>query len=348
MEFELNQEELGQVLQAMRVLLPNGSDDKFRSLLAAQENLSSAGFLEAVWGVVRLQQETGIDVTQAIDEYRQLLRDNEKLIREQESLKKKSQELEEILKHLSNNVAAAKEELEATRSSIIQGKEELAALTGRVQREKKRIELELEERRQRADVTEEDIKAAGLLKKRVKRSGFSLETMLALTREFARYRDARKRLAEALQKEGSLSKRVFSLEEDTKQKENALTSVIAQLSSRRTEKEEELKTLKNICRHWELNLKQLQSDVHEEQRLRQFMVRYQSSSRLLDYLSGWKQIVFLRCEYPGCEPFGGINHFWSEKLATRCPHCGSGLINFDRELYGMLDLELRPFKLLLG
>lgn len=348
MEFELNQEELGQVLQAMRVLLPNVSNEEFRSLLAAQENISSAGFLEAVWGVVRLQQETGIDLTQATDEYRQLLRKNEKLVREQESLKKKCQELEEMQRQLSVHVTTAKEELEATRNGISQGKKELAILVTRSESEKKIIEAELQECRQKADVTEEDIKTAGLLKARVKRSGFSLEIMLALAKEFARHRDARERLAEALEREGSLTKRIFSLEEETKEKENALTSAIAQLSSRRTEKEDELKSLKNVCRQWEFNLKQLQSDVHEEQRLRQFIVRYQPNSRLLDCLAGWKQVLFMRCENPGCEPLRGINHFWSEKLATRCPHCGSGSIDFDRELYSILDLEMRPFKLVLG
>ena len=348
MELELNQEELGQVLQAMRVLLPNVDNEKFQSLLLTQENLSSAGFLEAVWGIVRLQQETGIDLTQAIDEYRQLLRKNEKLVHEQESLKKKCQELEEMQKHLLINVTAAKEELEATRSSISQGKKELVDFAAQAERDKRQIEAGLEECRQKASVTEEEIKTAGSLKTKVKRSGFSLETMLAMVREFARHRDARERLTEALEQEDSLTKRISSLEEETKEKENALTSAIAEISSRKTEKEEELKSLKNICLQWEFNLKQLQADVHEEQRLRQFMVRYQSSSKLLDCLAGWKQIIFLRCENPGCEPFRGLNHFWSEKLATRCPHCGSGPIDFDRELYQILDLEMRPFKLVLG
>jgi DNA repair exonuclease SbcCD ATPase subunit len=348
MEFELNQEELAQVLQAMRVLLPNVDNEKFQSLLAAQENLSSAGFLEAVWGVVRLQQETGIDLTQAMDEYQQLLRRNEKLVREQETLKKKCQEFEEIQKHLLINVTAAKEELEATRSNVDQGKKELTALAAREESEKKQIEAGLEECRQKANVNEEEIKTAGSLKTNVKRSGFSLETMLALVREFARYQDARERLVEALEQEGSLTKRISSLEEESKEKENALTLEIAQLSSRKSEKEDELKSLKNICHQWELNLKQLQSDVHEEQRLRQFMVRYQANSRLLDCLAGWKQVLFLRCENLGCEPFRGLNHFWSEKLATRCPHCGSGNIDFDTELYDILGLEMRPFKLILG
>jgi len=76
MEFELNREELGQVLQAMRILLPDIGDEQFQSLLAAQEKLSATGFLEAVWRVVRLQEDKGIDLSVAIDEYQNLLNNN--------------------------------------------------------------------------------------------------------------------------------------------------------------------------------------------------------------------------------------------------------------------------------
>ncbi len=68
----------------------------------------------------------------------------------------------------------------------------------------------------------------------------------------------------------------------------------------------------------------------------------------MECLAGWKQILFLRCDNPGCEPFGGINHFWTDKQATRCPHCGSSYIYYDEELYNVLNLEMLPFKLILG
>jgi len=348
MEFELNKEELGQVLQAMRVLLPDIRDEQFQSLLAAQEKLSTAGFLEAVWGVVRLQEEKGIDLSHAIDEYQHLLNKNEKLISEQASLKDKRDGAQKAYQQILSNIAAAKKELEATTDKIGKEKGELAAFVAQAEREKKQINYELEECRNKAGVTEKDVKMAGLLKTKVKQSGYSLEMMLDLVKEFAPYRDARERLAEALEKEGSLTQQISSLKEEAKEQEHALTSTIAQMTSQKVQQEDELKHLKNICHQWGINLKQLQEDVDEEQRLRQFMVRYQSGIGLLEYLAGWKQIRFLRCENSGCEPFGGINHFWTDKQATKCPHCGSGLVHYDEELCNLLNLEMRPFKLILG
>ena len=118
------------------------------------------GFLEAVWGIVRLQEEKGIDLSDAIDEYRNLLEENEKLLHKQDSLRRKCLELEEMQKQLSNHVAAAKKELKAAQSSISQGKEELASLAARAESEKKQLEGELEECRQKASVTAEEIKTA--------------------------------------------------------------------------------------------------------------------------------------------------------------------------------------------
>ena len=348
MEFELNREELGQVLQAMRVLLPNIGEERFQSLLEAQEKLSSAGFLEAVWGIVRLQEEKGIDLSDAIDEYQNLLKKNEKLAREQTSLKKKNEELEEIRKHLLVNLTAEKEELEATRSRISQEKEQLAALAAQAAREKEQIIYELEKCREKAGVTEKDVKMAGSLKAKVKRSGFELDMMLDLVKEFASYPDSRERLVKVLEKEGSLTQRISALKKEVKEQESTLASTIAQLTSQKTQEENELKYLKNICHRWESNLNHLKADVAEEQRLRQFVVRYQSEVGLLEYLASWKQVRFLRCNNPGCEPFGGINHFWTEKQAVKCPHCGSGLVHYDKELYEFLNLEMQPYKLTLG
>jgi len=348
MESELNREELGQVLQTMRVLLPDIGDEQFQSLLAAQEKLSASGFLEAVWGVVRLQEERGIDLSHAIDEYQHLLNENEKLLGKQTLLKEKRDREQEAYRQILSDIAAVKKELEATRGKIGKERKELAAFAAQAEREKKQINYELEKCRNKADVTEKDIKMAGSLKAKVKRSSYSLEMMLDLVKEFAPYPDARERLAEALEKEGSLTQQISSLQEESKTQENALTSGIAELISRKTQEENELRHLKNVCHQWESNLNHLQADVDEEQRLRQFMVRYESGSRLLECLAGWKQIRFLRCDNSGCEPFGGINHFWTDKQATKCPHCGSGLVYYDEELYKLLNLEMHPFKLILG
>ncbi len=202
MEFELNREELGQVLQAMRVLLPDIGDEQFQSLLTAQEKLPASGFLEAVWGVVRLQEDKGIDLSDAIDEYQNLLEANEKLVREQASLKEKRDELRKAYQQILSDIAAAKKELEATTGKIGKEKEELAAFAAQAEREKKQINYELEKCRNMAGVTEKDIIIAGSLKAKVKKTGFELEMVLDLVKEFAPFQDARERLAKAVDTHG--------------------------------------------------------------------------------------------------------------------------------------------------
>jgi len=263
-------------------------------------------------------------------------------------LKNKRDELQKAYRQILGDIAAVKKEMEATTGKIGKEKEELAAFAAQAEREKKQINYELEKCRHKADVTEKDIKMAGSLKAEVKKTGFELEMILDLVKEFAPYRDVRERLAEAFEKECSLTQQISSLKEEAKEQEIILTKAIAQLTSQKTQEDNELRRLKNVCQQWESNLKHLQADVDEEQRLRQFMVRYQPGSELLECLAGWKQIRFLRCDNSGCDPFGGINHFWTDKQATKCPHCGSGLVYYDEELYKLLNLETRPLKLILG
>ena len=348
MDSSLNHEELGKVLQVMRVMAPDIGEDKFQVLLDAQDYLLASGFLDAVWGIVRLQEEEEVNLSDAIDRFQSLIDENKKLIAKRDSLKEKIARDQEVHQTILSDIDAAKKELEAVTGQIKEGKSELAALFAQAENEKKRIDSDLEKYSQKAGIDKTEMKAAGLLKSAVKKSGFSLEAILSLVKEFAPYKDARERLAEALEKESSLTRKIVSLEKEMEEKKVNLTGTIAQLTTQKIKEENELNELKRSCHQWETKLEKLQADVDEEQRLRQFWVRYQSAVRLLECLAGWKQILFLRCDNPGCEPFGGINHFWTEKTATKCPHCGSSFIHYDEELYNVLNLELRPFKLILG
>ena len=58
----------------------------------------------------------------------------------------------------------------------------------------------------------------------------------------------------------------------------------------------------------------------------------------MEYLASWPQIFFLRCENAMCAPFNGITRFWTDKPATRCPHCGLGQLRADPEPFRLLDL----------
>ena len=348
MDFEFSQEELEQILYVMRVLAPDIGEDRFQVLLDAQDYLLASGFLDAVWGIVRLQEEEDVNLTDTIDRFQSLLNENKKLNTKQASLKEKIDQDQKVHQQILNDIAVAKKELEEVSGQVKKEKDELAALVMRAESEKKRIDSNLEKYKEKVGIIQNEIKAAGSIKSAVKKCGFSLEMILNLVKEFAPYKDARKRLVENLEKEGTLTQQIISLEKKAEEQNNNLTATITQLTSQKNQEENAVNELKKSCHQWETRLKQLQADVEEEQQLRQFMVRYKSSAGLMECLAGWKQILFLRCDNPGCEPFSGINHFWTDKQATRCPHCGSNRIYYDEELYNILNLEMRPLNLILG
>jgi len=74
-------------------------------------------------------------------------------------------------------------------------------------------------------------------------------------------------------------------------------------------------------------LSQLQADVAYEEDLRRFHRRYFPLCELLDN-STWTQVFFMRCANPANTVAGffdktkGNHHFWTDKPAAACPHCG--------------------------
>ncbi len=349
MEYELSQAELGQILRATRVLSPDYTEEQFQSLVAAQQKLTDAGFLDAVWGMVRLQQEKDISCSEAIDAYQELLIEKTKLENELATLKEKHNEAEKAYQQVMINISVAKNELRLIRKDIKEEERQLTTLIKDAESEKKRINDDLEQCRQSGGVTMEDIAIAGKLKAEIENSGFSLEMMLGLAREFAPYQNARDRLAESLNTYHSLTEHIATLEKNATEQEKALTTVVNGLLSQTTGEERKVNHLKDNCRQLEINLSRLQVDVEQEQQMRQFYVRYNSVSNLMEYLASWRQVLFLRCDNPFCDPFAGINHIWTDKPARRCPHCGMGNINPDSEPYRLLNLPAgMPFKLNLG
>ena len=102
-------------------------------------------------------------------------------------------------------------------------------------------------------------------------------------------------------------------------------------------------------------LSRLQADVGYEEDLRRFYQRYFRVSGLLENLSKWEQVFFMRCGNVANMVAGffdkkqGNHHFWTDKPAVVCPHCGCHLLYFDTEIYQYLDRSAEvPFKLTLG
>jgi len=338
MENEITTEELGQIIRAARVLATGFDDEQIQSLSYAWQNLADSGFLEAAWGMIRLQQERGISCSEALDANQDLLKRKTGLeselaiVKEQVTQEQnKYNEVKKINQQLVNTISAANKKLQAIQSDIGTEVERLSAFREKAEKKKRRIEKELERCKKNAGVTGEGIATAGQLKAEVEKSGFSLETMLGLAGEFAPYQDAKDRLAEALKNSQTLTEYVATMERESEEKKRNITAEIDLLLNRKGAESSEAKRLEQVRHQLEINVSRLHADVDEEQDLRQFYMRYSPFIDLLEYLMSWESVYSWRCDNPMCAPFAGITRFLTDRPVTRCPHCGSGRIRLDPE-----------------
>jgi len=356
METEITTEELGQIVRAARVLSSDFSEEQIQSLSYGWQRLADSGFLDAVWGMTRLQQEQGTSCSEALDANKELLQKMESLESKLAVLKEKvaqehnkHNEATRVHQQLLGKIAAANNELKVTQAAIQKEQEQLSSSQEKAEKEKGRIEKELEQCKKAAGVTAEEIASAGQLKSEAEKSGFNLEMMLGLAGEFASYQDARDRLAEALKTGQTLTEYISTLEQKSEEKKRDIAAEIAQLVSQRNSKQSRVDELQKTCHKLEISLVQFNADVDEEQKLRQFYVRYSPLSDLLECLVTWRQVYFLRCDNPMCAPFAGITHFWTDREVRKCPHCGLSMIKPDPEPFRLLNVpEGTEFKLKLG
>ena len=338
MENEITTEEMGQIIRAARVLATDFDDEQIQSLSYAWQRLADTGFLDAVWGMVRLQQEQGISCSEALDANEELLKQKERLEREvavlREQVKQeqnKHSEAVKVTQQLVGKINTSKDELQATQTATQKEQERLSSFHEKAERKKRRIEKELERCKKSAGVTAEEIAAAGQLKAEVEKSGFSLETTLGLAGEFAPFQDARDRLAEVLKNSQTLTEYVATLERESSEKKRDIAAEMERLASERNSEQSQVNQLQKNRHKLEISLDQLHADVDEEQGLRQFYLRYSPFIDLLEYLMRWEFLYSWRCDNPVCDPFAGITRFLTDRLVTRCPHCGLGAIRLDPE-----------------
>lgn len=356
MENDITAEELGQIIRAARVLAVDFSEEQIQSLSYAWQNLADSGFLDTVWGMVRLQEEQGISCSEVLDANKDLLQQKEKLEKELGILKykvteeqNKHTEAASIYQQLLGKINDAKNELQAIQSDTQAEVAYLSSIQEKAEKEKRRIGKELERCKNNAGITTEEIAVAGQLKAAVEKSGFNLETMLGLVQEFAPYQDARERLAGALKNGQTLTRYISNLEQKSAEMKRDITAAIDRLISQQNTEQSRVNQLDEIRRQLESSVSRLQADLDEEQGLRQFYIRYRPLSDLLEYLASWKQVYFLRCDNPMCSPFAGITRFWTDRPVRKCPHCGLSMIKPDPEPFRLLNIpEGTEFTLKLG
>ncbi len=351
MEFEFTLEQIGQIVRAARVLASGFTEERLRWLISGQKRLAESGFCEAVWGLVRLEREMGITVSKALDAAKKLVRDNTNLEAANARLEKKNVtlqaanlELEQRHQQLMEATRQAREELAGVRAEVEKERRRLTALREEAESEKKRIDREIGESRQKANVTEQEVATAGQLKAEVERSGFGLELVLDLSKEFAGHKDAKDKLVDGLKKHVTLTGYIAAMEKQAEEKKAALNLELAGLRTQADRERTYAKKLEEARYSLESTITQLQANVTHEQELRRFYEDYHDLSRFLDCLASWEQVAFMRCNNPVSGLANALNpsamaHFCTDRQPVACPHCGAGSIA-DAQAYQALNMPL--------
>lgn len=317
MDNDFTASEIKEAITAARIFSLDYGQEQFQALRELERRLQDSGYVEAVGAIARFEQERGIRCTEVLDAAEQLLSEKEQLEAEVATLEEKrtqcqqeTQQAEEILQE----VKMATEQVKVERE---RGEKELATFRRKSERERQRINEELEQCRQESKVTKEDIVTAGQLKAEVEKHGFTLELALGLSQEFAGYEHIRDKVAEALKEGQTLTK----YNERAEGQQNALQANVKALEVNRQQ-------LEGV-------VSQLRADEAFEKEIRGFYHRYQAVGPLMEHLTTWRGIFLVRCTNPLF-----ADRFWTERAPLkRCPCCNYPDAVYDVKLYQQIGVE---------
>jgi len=329
---EFTAEGLKEVVRAARVFNPGFSEEQFQNLVELERHAGDPNYLETVKGLRRLEEETGIPLSQVLETYNRLLLENEEL---GQKVAAHNAELEALKGQLRATEGKHREFVKATQDAVkqleelrhAQAREERQLIVSRKKagKERQRIDEDLAEYRHKANVTEVEVATAGEIKAEVTKQGFSLELVLGMAAEFAGYTSARERLAEALKKYGKLTSYLTALKTEMKTLENNQRHSEDILSRQGKEVEEH-----------EERLSQLKAEINEKAELVGFYHRYVHLEPLIKYLGSSDYLTFHHCLWCGAL-------FWVLRpgnVATsiyKCPWCGLALVEADKNAYASVS-----------
>lgn len=292
---EFTADELREITRAARVFSPGFSEEQFQSLTELQARLAHSGYPEAVSGLVELEKEKGVHLSQALETHDRLLQENAELERkvaarraELDTLETQLRETQEKCQGVGEATEHAKAQLQDVRREQERDEKELSAFGEKAARERQRIDQELAEYRRKADVAEEDITTCARVKKEVARYGYTVELALGLAQEFAGYGDAPERLAEALKKHGELTSHLAALEADMKtlgENRRHLEGMLSRLGEERVQHE--------------MVLSQLEAEIAEKGELVGSYHRYVHLRSLIEYVGDSNHLTFHHCMWCG-------------------------------------------------
>jgi predicted nucleic acid-binding Zn-ribbon protein len=352
---EFTADEIKETAKTARIYCPGFSGEKFESLMELENQLDNSSHLQAVQALLRLEEEKGVPCTEALDACEELFDRATKLEKEAADFELKLDRLVGQIKQENNTYIKLQESIQKAKEDLAEmkiqrQKEEkgMDAFRDKAESEKRRINKELEDCHLKANITQEEVVIAGQVKTEVENRGFTLEVVLDLSKEFSGRENTREKLAEALNRHGSLTKYIDDLAEQGEKQKKELTVDVANLETRK-------KSLDQDCRFHTNLIQQLHVDVDAEDELRRFYHRYQGVSVLMEYLSGWNQVFFMRCNNPAFTITGAFDrnsgnaNFWTDKPPAMCPQCGYRHLLFDERVYQALNCPVgASLKLRLG
>jgi hypothetical protein len=352
---EFTADEIRETAKTARIYCPGFKGEKFESLMELENQLDNSGHLQAVQALLRLEEEKGVPCTEALDACDELFDRATKLEKEVADFELKLASLVGQIKQANNTyiklqetIQKAEEDLAEVRIQRQKEEKGMDAFREKAESEKGRINKELEDCHQKANITREEVAIAGQVKTEVENHGFTIEAILDLSKEFAGHEHAREKLVEALNRHGSLTKYLDVLAAQGEKQEKELRVDVANLETRK-------KSLDQECRFNTNLILQLRTDIEAENELRRFYHRYQGVCVLMEYLSGWNQVFFMRCNNPAFTITGAFDrnsgnaNFWTDKPPAMCPQCGYRHLLFDERVYQALNCPVgAPLKLRLG
>ena len=74
MDHEFTNEEIKDAARVARVYCPGFIEDEFESLMELERHFTDSGYVEAVLGLIRLEEERGISCAEALDACEELMK----------------------------------------------------------------------------------------------------------------------------------------------------------------------------------------------------------------------------------------------------------------------------------
>ncbi|MDP2950676.1 MAG: hypothetical protein Q8P22_14230 [Chloroflexota bacterium] len=325
---EFTKEEVMELVKMARVYAPGLNNERFCALVESEAELADDVFFEAAWALARIAREKSISPIQALDRFQEItkeLRDVESAVSQQRQLLAALEgNVYTVRRDLADNLGKQKE----VQKARAQEEAELAAFRRAAEKEKQAISAHLAQARERAQVTEQEIVAAGALKADLSRRGLRLGLVLDLSQEIPDDEEAKGRLAAAVERHGSLVADTAHMEKRLEDKKSALAKADKDYKERR------------------VALDELRADEAQQAELRRFHQRFSKLEPLMDHFVTWEEIGLRRCISCG-------SRFWAEVKRPRglfyiqrdyfvCPCCGSLHESFDEAAHRAAGLDLNP------